>query len=166
MIKDTTGIIQAGASATAANNFVLDASAANGTAKLYSGNAGTPVNTVLTVSATGAVTIPVSVTSPNVPKAFCIFDGTLTGTNAPITGFNVASVTHLAVGSYQINFATAFADNNYVTTVTADAATAAILGASYYSASTAAAVNVRTYTGAGALGDTSRVSLVIYKVGA
>lgn len=56
MIKDTTGIIQAGASATPANNFVLDASAANGTAKLYSGNAGTPVNTVLTIDAAGGLT--------------------------------------------------------------------------------------------------------------
>jgi hypothetical protein len=56
MIKDTTGIIQAGASATAENNFVLDASAANGTMKLYSGNSGTPVNTVLTVDAAGSIT--------------------------------------------------------------------------------------------------------------
>lgn len=56
MIKDTTGIIQVGASATAANNFVLDSSAANGTAKLYSGNAGTPLNTVLTIDAAGGLT--------------------------------------------------------------------------------------------------------------
>lgn len=38
------------------------------------------------------------------PTAWCTFDGTLTGTNAPIAGYNVASVTRDSLGSYVINF--------------------------------------------------------------
>ena len=38
-------------------------------------------------------------------KAFCTFDGTLTGTNPPTSGYNVASVTRDAVGDYTVTFA-------------------------------------------------------------
>lgn len=46
-------------------------------------------------------------------RAWCNFDGTLTGTNAPRAGGNVASVTRNSVGDYTINFTTAMQDANY-----------------------------------------------------
>lgn len=46
-------------------------------------------------------------------RAWCVFDGTLTGTNAPTAGGNVTSVTRNATGDYTINFTTALPDANY-----------------------------------------------------
>lgn len=46
-------------------------------------------------------------------KAWCRFDGTATGTNAPQAGFNVTSVTRNSTGNYTINFTNAMADTNY-----------------------------------------------------
>lgn len=46
-------------------------------------------------------------------RAWCNFDGTLTGTNAPRAGGNVTSVTRNSVGDYTINFTTAMPDANY-----------------------------------------------------
>ena len=47
------------------------------------------------------------------PFAWCLFDGTLAGTNAPRAGSNVADVTRLGVGTYRVNFAAPAADVNY-----------------------------------------------------
>lgn len=49
---------QFGKSNTAANNFVLDASADNGTLKLARGNAGATTQDILTVDANGKVSAP------------------------------------------------------------------------------------------------------------
>lgn len=49
---------QLGLSNTAANNFVLDASADNGTMKLARGNAGATTQDVMTVNASGTVSFP------------------------------------------------------------------------------------------------------------
>lgn len=46
-------------------------------------------------------------------RAWCLFDGTLTGTNAPTAGGNVTSVTRNGTGDYTINFTTAMPDTNY-----------------------------------------------------
>jgi hypothetical protein len=46
-------------------------------------------------------------------RAWCVFDGVLTGTNAPKAGGNVSSVTRNSLGNYTINFTTAMADTNY-----------------------------------------------------
>lgn len=45
--------------------------------------------------------------------AWCLFNGTTTGTNAPITGNNVTSITRNAVGTYTVNFTTPFSTANY-----------------------------------------------------
>jgi hypothetical protein len=50
---------------------------------------------------------------PGVAKAWCNFDGTDTGTNAPTTGYNVTSVTRNGTGDYTITFTTAFSSANY-----------------------------------------------------
>lgn len=45
--------------------------------------------------------------------AWCTFDGTSTGTNAPTLGQNVTSVTRNGTGDYTINFTNAFSNSNY-----------------------------------------------------
>jgi hypothetical protein len=50
---------------------------------------------------------------PSAAKFWCKFDGTLTGTNPPIAGYNVTSVTRVGVGNYIINYTVPFSSNNY-----------------------------------------------------
>lgn len=47
-------------------------------------------------------------------RAWCRFDGTLTGTNAPIAGGNVTSVTRSSTGNYVVNYTTAMPTGSYV----------------------------------------------------
>ncbi len=51
---------------------------------------------------------------PSAAKFWCSFDGQLAGTNAPIAGYNVATVTRNGVGNYTINFTTSFTSSNYI----------------------------------------------------
>lgn len=53
------------------------------------------------------------VTNAQTAKAWVKFDGTLSGTNAPISGFNVTSVTHTGTGVYVVNFTIPMDDANY-----------------------------------------------------
>jgi len=46
-------------------------------------------------------------------RAWCYFNGVLTGTNAPTAGGNVTSVTRTNTGAYTINFTTAMPSSNY-----------------------------------------------------
>lgn len=50
---------------------------------------------------------------PSATHFWCKFNGALTGTNAPIAGYNVASVTRIGAGVYQINFTNPFNSNDY-----------------------------------------------------
>jgi hypothetical protein len=50
-------------------------------------------------------------------KAWCNFDGTLAGTNAPRKGFNISSITRVSTGLYTINFTNPMADKNYTVSV-------------------------------------------------
>lgn len=94
----------------------------DGTFNLVVGPSGSQVN-ALTSDATGQVALPSNSTNKLVSatgtapvygcRAWCNFDGTLTGTNAPRAGGNVTSVTRNAVGDYTINFAIALPDANY-----------------------------------------------------
>lgn len=54
----------------------------------------------------GVATLPISraVSAPNAAIAWCIFDGTVAGTNAPTAGFNVKSILRNAAGDYTVNF--------------------------------------------------------------
>ena len=36
-------------------------------------------------------------------SAWCVFDGTVAGTNAPVAGYNVPSVTRVSTGVYTVN---------------------------------------------------------------
>jgi hypothetical protein len=46
-------------------------------------------------------------------RAWCVFNGTTAGTNAPTSGGNVSTVTRNSAGNYTINFTTAMQDANY-----------------------------------------------------
>ena len=46
-------------------------------------------------------------------RAWCRFNGTTTGTNAPTAGGNVSTVARNSAGVYTINFTTAMDDANY-----------------------------------------------------
>ena len=46
-------------------------------------------------------------------KAWCLFNGTLLNTNAPLSGSGVASVTRLSTGDYQVNFSVAAPSSLY-----------------------------------------------------
>ena len=64
--------------------------------------------------------IAANVVQPNDPRlatAWAVFDGTLAGTNAPLAGLNVASVTRTEVGTYAVNFDVAMDNVNYALTI-------------------------------------------------
>lgn len=70
------------------------------------------------VTASGSVSLPAGVANANslpafMCRAWCTFNGALTGTNAPSAGGNVSSVTRNGVGDYTINFTTPMPDTNY-----------------------------------------------------
>lgn len=54
---------------------------------------------------------------PSAAKFWCVFDGTLTGTNPPSAGYNVASVTRTSLGTYQVNFIVPFSTNQYCVSI-------------------------------------------------
>ena len=68
---------------------------------------------VLTSNGSGSAPSWSSVSSSGTAKAWCNFDGRLTGTNAPRSGSNVTSVTRNGIGDYTINFTSALANANY-----------------------------------------------------
>lgn len=51
-------------------------------------------------------------------RAWCKFNGALTGTNAPTAGGNISSITRNSTGSYTANFTNAMPDANYAVCVT------------------------------------------------
>lgn len=57
-------------------------------------------------------------------RAWCRFNGTTTGTNAPTAGGNVSTVARTGVGTYTITFATAMEDANYCVSLAASYANA------------------------------------------
>ena len=57
-------------------------------------------------------------------RAWCRFNGTTTGTNAPTAGGNVSTVARTAAGTYTITFATAMEDGNYCISLAATYANA------------------------------------------
>jgi hypothetical protein len=66
-----------------------------------------------TGSSTTAVVTPSQQQShDSAAKAFCLFVGSTAGTNACTQGYNVTSITRSGVGTYTLNFTTAFAASN------------------------------------------------------
>ena len=50
-------------------------------------------------------------------RAWCVFNGTTAGTNAPIAGGNIASITRNSVGDYAVTFTTPMPSANYCVTI-------------------------------------------------
>ena len=69
-----------------------------------------------TLSTPSNATVPVDTVVNGTAKAWVNFNGT--GTVAIRRAFNVASITDLAAGEYQVNFTTAMPDANFATNVT------------------------------------------------
>ena len=111
--------VQLGQSNTATQNFTLTAAASDGTMKLARGNQGATTQDVLTVDSSGLVSFPNGVSTANSLPIFLVRAwgtclGSTTGTAAPASGGNIATVTKAATGVYRFNFTTAMPNANYM----------------------------------------------------
>jgi hypothetical protein len=104
--------VPTGAAASGANGDITSLTA------LTAG--GLPDNSVLTADIANAAITAAKLSGAQTgsapiygARAWCVFDGTLTGTNAPTSGGNVSSVTRNGVGDYTVTFTTAIPDGLY-----------------------------------------------------
>lgn len=151
--------LQTGVSGTNTNNFILDASAADGTMKLERGDG----QDIMTVDATGVVAFPQSILSKQVAEVVIVFNGITVGTISPTIGYGVTTRTRNSVGNYTLTFTTPFADANYIVLVTAyntNSGVICTIGASSNNSS----LSIVTYDAAGALADAGQVNVVLFKV--
>lgn len=97
--------------------------------------------------------------------AVCYFNGTLTGTNAPISGVNVSTVTRNSTGNYTINFSSALTDTNYVVVASgwSSSSILSIVGTGSTKTTTQLGIGSFIYN-TGAAGDLDRISVIVYKV--
>ncbi|MCP4393170.1 MAG: hypothetical protein GY804_02730 [Alphaproteobacteria bacterium] len=82
------------------------------TGKMKNGDGVTAWNS-LTYSAIPDIDTKISTSSPQICKAWCNFDGTLSGTIIPASGFNVSNITKNGTGDYTVNFTSAMSNANY-----------------------------------------------------
>jgi len=90
-------------------------------------------------------------------KAHCVWDGTLTGTNAPISGSGVANVTRNGNGNWTINLSVSAPSGNFTTLASSQAksnGTTNNATGAYSTSTTTALVTREQANGAGADGDT------------
>jgi hypothetical protein len=159
-----------------ASSGLVQAAGNDGTLVLQSGAAGAKVNAVI-YAADGTPTMikgptigsaPTPVPSGSAPlygcRAWCVFDGTLTGTNAPTAGGNVTSVTRVSAGVYTINFTTAMSSANYAVTSMAKytASGADIMHYSGSTAPTTTTVTINNYNTLSGSIDSSIISIAIF----
>lgn len=146
--------LQTGVSGTNTNNFILDASAADGTMKLERGDG----QDIMTVDAAGKVAFP-----QNFDKliGLALFDGTVPGTHSLISGFGIASVTRNGVGNYTLNLATTYSDNAHIVVAMPDAV---VVQALQWISSTTNSVTIGNYNSAGAPTDATRVFVTLCRV--
>lgn len=102
----------------------------------------------------------------NICKAWCVFDGTLTGTNAPLQGFNITNVTRNGVGDYTLTIAGSVLTNaNYAATGSANFSNGIAWVAVPKSGTTPTTTELRVaVANADAFADLSRVSIQIFGV--
>lgn len=92
-----------------------------------------------------------------VARAWCLFNGTTTGTNAPAAGGNVTSVTRNSAGNYTINFTTAMQDADYAPCISGASSQTTIGSLS------AGSFVVTTYNTSGVATDAALVAVAVYK---
>lgn len=95
-------------------------------------------------------------------RAWCVFNGATTGTNAPLAGGNVTSVTRTGTGTYNINLATALPDTNFALAVTC-ANTVGNTTVIYEVVGTRNSSLVQVYAFAGGAFDPIWVSIAIFR---
>ena len=93
-------------------------------------------------------------------RAWCTFNGTTAGTNAPTSGGNVSTVTRNSAGSYSINLTTAMSDALYSTQCTTSRSAGSW---AYLGASTSSVVNIVTYNSAGTPTDSDQINVAIFR---
>lgn len=98
-------------------------------------------------------------------RAWCKFNGTLTGTNVPTAGGNVANVTRNATGTYTVNFTPAMPDADYAVVPFFRTTTLANLFMSRgrISAPTTSSFQFDIYNSGISLQDCEEISLVFYR---
>lgn len=101
--------------------------------------------------------------NPFVPKAWCVFDGTATGTTSVSVGVGVASVVRAGTGSYSINFSAPYASANYAAFAIPGSPPA--VGACIIGARTTAAVTVFSFASTtGVVQDSTQVHFISFGV--
>lgn len=146
--------LQTGVSGTNTNNFILDASAADGTMKLERGDG----QDIMTVDAAGKVAFPQTFDKL---IGLVIFDGLLTGTNSPISGFGITSVTRNGAGNYTINLSSTYSDNAHIVNAMSDAGG---VQAPQWINATTNSITIGNYNQAGAPTDATRIMMTIHRV--
>jgi hypothetical protein len=115
-------------------------------------------NITLTTNA-GTDTLTIASSGGGSSITWCNFNGTTVGTNAPRAGNNVTSVTRTGVGTYTINFTSAFADTNYALSgiCSSDSISQAFMyeNGTFGTARAVGSVNITTATTAAAVDKTS-----------
>lgn len=97
--------------------------------------------------------------SPSTAQAWCTFNGTTTGTNAPTAGFNVTSVTRNSAGNYTVTFTRQLPNANSVPVASCNSvASGTSVGTQ---AASAASVNVLVSV-SGTPTDASEVKCVVF----
>ena len=94
---------------------------------------------------------------PGVPKGWVVFDGT--GTLSILDSYNISSVTDAGTGSYTPNLATAFSSTSFATNISADAFRPRVREDLVW---TTSSIRVETYNSAGALADSTYVSVSFF----
>jgi Pectate lyase superfamily protein len=142
----------------------------------YSPSSGTPY---VAVNAGGATLWSVSdignlfnssVETPNIPgpisspyamaTAWCSFNGTLTGTNPPIAGFNVTSVTRSGTGAYVLNLSEPLQNTDYTVAGTVNQA-----GVIYLFSQTTTTISIDAVNLSGTLTDFNYISVQVFGSG-
>ena len=93
-------------------------------------------------------------------RAWCTFNGTTAGTNAPASGGNVTTVTRNSTGSYSVNLTTAMSDALYSTQCITSRSAG---GWAYLGASTSSTVNFNVYNSAGTLVDADQINVAVFR---
>ena len=92
------------------------------------------------------------------PTAWCTFDGTLVGTNAPIAGYNVVNVTRNSSGSYTVNFNSSLDVANYSVSISPETVNGRIVS---HGVKTVTQCDVYSFTNGGVLND-SGLDVIIF----
>jgi hypothetical protein len=94
-------------------------------------------------------------------RAWCRFNGTTTGTNAPLAGGNVSTVIRNSTGNYTINFTTPMEDANYC--IQANATYTNVADAATYISTASTSSCIVLHAEGAAFADTSQMHVVIFR---